>query len=455
MELENKDIIIKGKGIKVYVLSSIFIMIGVLIMIASFFVIKRIYNKYDEMRESYQYSSVDREAVIRFKTASDYLTENVRQYVVTGDVKFAHNYFEEKDVNKNRDISLETVSNGHVFKLECDLLNDAMKQSEELVISEIHAMKLITVANGIDAAKISDEVAAFELSDEEMQYNADEALTKAIDLLYGEAYEVKKEKINWDASNALELIEEESGAIVRENEDQLIVTLNIATALIFAMFILVVLIFIFTTLLVVRPANKFVEALDKKEKLPEIGGYEFRKFARRYNDVYRSDKKNKALLVEQGEIDELTGALKVGTLDLVRHNLSKVAEPLGIMMVDIDNFRSLKEANGYETADKIIAKVAKLFSKSFKSSDYIIRVSQDEFEMFLVRMKKSDADMLLDRIADINEKLKDSSDGLPSASVSVGVAFSESGYDVAVERQADMALNNVKENGRGSCKIAE
>ena len=49
MELENKNIEIKGKGIKVYVLSSIFIMIGVLIMIASFFVIKRIYNKYDEM----------------------------------------------------------------------------------------------------------------------------------------------------------------------------------------------------------------------------------------------------------------------------------------------------------------------------------------------------------------------------------------------------------------------
>lgn len=168
---------------------------------------------------------------------------------------------------------------------------------------------------------------------------------------------------------------------------------------------------------------------------------------------YRSDKKNKELLKEQGEIDELTGTLKVGTLELVRHNLAQSNEALGIMLVDIDNFRSIKEANGYDMADKVVAKVASQFMSAFKSSDYIIRTSQDEFEIFLLRMQQSDSEMLIDRIAQINQKLQDASDGVVAASVSVGVAFSENGYDVEVERKADMALNNVKENGRGTCKI--
>lgn len=52
-------------------------------------------------------------------------------------------------------------------------------------------------------------------------------------------------------------------------------------------------------------------------------------------------------------------------------------------------------------------------------------------------------------------QLQDVSDGVSAASVSVGVAFSENGYTVETEREADMALNYVKKNGRAGCKIAE
>lgn len=135
--------------------------------------------------------------------------------------------------------------------------------------------------------------------------------------------------------------------------------------------------------------------------------------------------------------------------------MSQSNDPLGILMVDIDNFRSIKESNGYEMADKVVSKVANLFISSFKSSDYIIRTSQDEFEIFLLKMKKTDSELLTDRIAQINQKLSDSSDGVVASSVSVGVAFSEKGFTVEAERNADMALNNVKKNGRGNCKISE
>ena len=453
--MKNTDIVIKGKGIKVNILSGIFIALGVVTMIASIFAIKRTYDKYDEMINSYQSVEVQREAADSFRDASDYLTDQSRRFVVTGDIINAENYFEEKYNTKRREAAIEKVENSYTLELESSLLNNAMELSEQLVVQEIHAMKLAAQAMGLDESKLPKEIAAFELTQEELKLDSFRQQNLAVQLLYNSEYEDYKDRINWDINNAIALIKDESGTQYRENEADLIFVLNMATLLVFIMFILLMLIFIFNTLLVVKPAGKFVDLLDKKEKLPEIGGYEFRKFARKYNDIYRSNKKNRELLREQGEVDDLTGTLKAGTLELVRHNLTDNNEPLGIMLVDIDNFRSIKEANGYDMADKVVAKVANLFITSFKSSDYIIRTSQDEFEIFLLRMQQKDADMLSGRIHEINEKLKDSSDGVAAASVSVGISFSENGYTIEAERKADMALNSVKENGRGTCKISE
>ena len=452
--MENKEIVIKGKGIKVNILSGIFIAIGVITMVASIFVIKKIYDKYDEMMDSYQLDEIQKEAADSFQEASDYLTDQSRQFVVTGNIENAENYFEEINVAKRRDAAIAMVENSNALELEVNLLNNAMELSESLAKQETHAMKLATCALNLDESKLPEEIVSYELTEEELGLDSVSQQDLAVHLLYNSEYKDYKDRINWDIDNAIALIKNESGARHRENESDLILVLNIATLLLFIMFILLMMIFIFNVLLVVKPAEKFVELLDKKEKLPEIGGYEFRKFARKYNDIYRSNKKNRELLREQGEVDELTGTLKVGTLELVRHNLSQNNEPLGIMLIDIDNFRSIKEANGYEMADKIVAKVANLFTTSFKSSDYIIRTSQDEFEIFLLRMEQKDSDMLIGRIAEINEKLKDTSDGVAEASVSVGVSFSEAGFTVEAERKADMALNYVKENSRGTCKIS-
>lgn len=452
--MENHDIVIKGKGIKVSILSSIFVAIGVVIMIASIVAISKIYSKFDGMMSAYQFTEIESNAASSFELASDYLTDQARQFVVTGDIEKAENYFEEKDEIKRRDEALLVVENSHTLDIESNLLSNAMELSEALVDYEIHAMKLTASAKKIDESKLPNEIASYELPKEELELNDTEKLNLAIQLLYSDDYEEHKDRIDWDVANAVTLIKDEAGTTYREDESDLILILNVTTLLIFIMFILIMLIFIFNTLLVVRPAKKFVDLLDHNAKLPEIGGYEFRDFARKYNDLYRSNKKNRELLREQGEIDELTGTLKAGTLELVRHNMSQSEEPMGIMMIDVDNFRSIKETSGYEMADKVVAKVANLFVSLFKSSDYIIRTSQDEFVMFLLRMQQTDSELLVDRISEINEKLKDSADGVVKASVSVGIAFSESGYTKEVERKADMALNYVKENGRGGCKIS-
>lgn len=452
--MENRDIVYTGKGIRVGVLSVVFIAIGVLTMIASIFLIKRIYVKFDGMMNFYNFAEMEREASAGFKAASDYLTDQARQFAVNGDISNVENYFFEKDINKRREAALEVIENSNILELEGNLLHSAMELSEGLVELEIHAMKLVATAEKIDAAKLPAMVVSYKLPDDELKLSAGEMKNLAIQLLYSTEYEASKAKINWDTESAIILIKDEAGTSYREEEADLILVLNLAAMFIFIMFILLMLIFIFNTLLVVRPARRFMEFLDKQEKLPVIGGFEFRRFAEKYNDVYRTNRKNRELLREQGEVDELTGTLKVSTLEFVKHNLSQSEDPLGIMLVDIDNFRTIKESSGYDMADKVVAKVAKLFTETFKGSDYIIRISQDEFELFMLRMKQEDSELLTGKIEEINRKLQDTEDGVIAASVSVGVSFSESGYNAETERKADMALNYVKENGRGTCKIS-
>lgn len=451
--MERHEIEIKGKGIRVYVLSAIFILIGVIVMIASYVAIRKIYNRYDEMADSYQFAEIDREAAESFKTASDYLTNQARQFVATGDVVNANNYFEEVNDNQRRNIALDTMGDATNLSVENELLKNAMQQSEELVKYEVHAMKLTARAMKIDESTLPTEVSSYVLPDNEVSLSSAEQQKLAIQLVFGKEYESIKEKINWEVEHAGILVKEESAAQFRKSEASLIIMLDVATVLVSTMFVLIVLIFIFDTLLVVKPAEKFTKAIDEGKELPIIGGYEFRKFARKYNEVYHSDKMNKDLLKEQGEIDELTGALKVNTIDTVRHTLSHHNGPIGIMMVDIDNFRSIKDANGFEMADKVVKKVANQFLINMKDVDYIVRISKDEFELFVHNVTPADSERIAEILNNINKAMKDTSDGVVEASISVGVAFSEDGYDVEVERKADMALNNVKENARGTCKI--
>lgn len=55
---------------------------------------------------------------------------------------------------------------------------------------------------------------------------------------------------------------------------------------------------------------------------------------------------------------------------------------------------------------------------------------QDELELLLLKMNQSDSEMLSERIAKINSELQDTSDGIPVASASVDIDFTENGYNV-------------------------
>ena len=63
--------------------------------------------------------------------ASDYLTENVQRFTLTGDVKYLNQYFEEANVSKRRDQALITMSENHADENLIRQLQEALNGREK------------------------------------------------------------------------------------------------------------------------------------------------------------------------------------------------------------------------------------------------------------------------------------------------------------------------------------
>ena len=71
----------------------------------------------------------------------------------------------------------------------------------------------------------------------------------------------------------------------------------------------------------------------------------------------------------------------------------------------------------------------------------------------MTKFGKSIKNIIQEKVDNLNKILRSGVDGLPVVSVSVGVAFSEVGYNESLMEKADKALYRVKNNGRSNCSF--
>ena len=90
--------------------------------------------------------------------ASDYMTEQVRTFVETGDRKYMQNYFRESDVTKRRDQSLAFIKEIFPDSESYAALEHAMAQSMLLMETEYYAMRLKGEAMGDDISTYPEKV---------------------------------------------------------------------------------------------------------------------------------------------------------------------------------------------------------------------------------------------------------------------------------------------------------
>lgn len=129
--------------------------------------------------------------------------------------------------------------------------------------------------------------------------------------------------------------------------------------------------------------------------------------------------------------------------------------PLSLIMMDVDHFKSFNDTYGHQTGDIVLKCIAKVLEKSQRNTDIAARYGGEEFAIILTMTDEEGAFIFADRVRREIEKLEiNDINGNPVRQVtsSLGIAFYNSGSVSDFIEMADEALYLCKDNGR-NCVI--
>jgi diguanylate cyclase (GGDEF)-like protein len=135
-------------------------------------------------------------------------------------------------------------------------------------------------------------------------------------------------------------------------------------------------------------------------------------------------------------------------LALARRNASQI----GVLYMDLDNFKIINDVLGHPAGDKTLQTVAERLRACVRASDTLARLGGDEFAVILPTLRRpEDADALGQRLLAAIAQPIDLDGQLRHVGISIGVALSDIGAQDPPEqmmKQADLALYQAKEKGR-------
>ena len=392
-------------------------------------------------------------AANQLKHASYYLTTQVRMFAVTQDTKYMDRYFEEALVKRNREQANDTLKTYLPNNYAFIYLDEAYRYSGELMKRECRAMRLVIEAcnylPGGDAASVLNSV---ELTERELAMSAEEKIQAAMDMTHDAHYQLYTDLIEERVDSCIRCVTEERAKAEEENAYILNEQAFAQRAFAICLMLITVVTIVTVMNLVMWPMNAFVNCIRHYQPLPMIGAYELRYLARAYNIMYNENQKTSAHLRHKAEHDPLTSLYNRGTFDRLREEYANL--PIALMLIDVDLFKTINDTHGHETGDDVLKKVARLLDQNFRETDFPCRVGGDEFAVIMTDASSDMKELVREKILRISEALQDTSDGVPSVTLSVGVAFNDrDGGTEDIYKDADRALYVVKTHGRNGVEF--
>ena len=130
---------------------------------------------------------------------------------------------------------------------------------------------------------------------------------------------------------------------------------------------------------------------------------------------------------------------------------------LSVMMVDIDNFKSINDNYGHGGGDYILQQVAETIFSTCRASDFVFRYGGEEFLVVLI---EADTIAALESAERLRKSIEAQKIVLPDGSVasvtlSIGVSTFNGHPDYThLIETADQALYTAKKHGRNRCEVA-
>ena len=385
---------------------------------------------------------------------SDYLTEQVRLFAVTGEHKYLDNFLAEIRENR-REESLEKLAQYNPDAGTYAYLQSELERSNNLAERALYAVRLLLTAEGMEEAAFPKEIQDIVLESEDRNLTADEMTAKAVGLVFNEEYQEVKDEIGSHIDDYLGSIQASIRLRMEKDHDSMVDIMREHQIMVATLFIATVVAFLFVIFLLVRPLRRFVFCIREGKPLDELGAYECRRLAQTYNAMSEQNAENENQLRYQAEHDALTDILNRGAFDRLQNFLKTKDSPLGLLIIDVDKFKQVNDGYGHEMGDRVLKKVAGFLKEGFRSTDYPARIGGDEFAVILCDVTPDEKNAIMAKIEEMNRLLTHPSDDMPVVSLSVGGAFSEKGVSGRLYKKADLALYEVKEHGRCGCRFFE
>lgn len=147
--------------------------------------------------------------------------------------------------------------------------------------------------------------------------------------------------------------------------------------------------------------------------------------------------------------------------DRVQHALARAERhdhPVGVLFIDLDDFKKFNELEGHAIGDQLLAAVAERLRDNLRGPDTAARIGGDEFALLLEDIRKAeDAQLVAERIRESLAEPFDLGDREVVSPSSIGVAVgsprSHSADDLI--RDADVAMYAAKARGKAMTALFE
>ena len=388
------------------------------------------------------------------ESGSDYLTDRVRCFVVTGEIDYLNDFIEEVEQTRRRDRAVERLA---VLLDENDnsainSLNAALSLSNELVEVENRAMRLMLQAEHHDLAGIPADIAGIPLTDSERAMSDEELKDRAQSLVFNNNYMHYKDRIRENVNLCTQALIRSASQELEAASTSLSLLVRIQTAMTIIFFLITLGIVTIITMMVRRPLTKMVLKMQEQEEITPTGVEELRFVTRIYNRILQENRSVREKLSHEASHDALTGLFNRGAYDLLMESTDK--RHMALILIDVDYFKTVNDTYGHAVGDRVLKRVADLMRASFRSVDILCRTGGDEFVVVMTRVNSSMSQLVRSKIGRMNDLLQHPKDDLPPVSLSVGVAFSDRENPQGdIFRDADAALYEVKKAGRRGCRI--
>ena len=245
------------------------------------------------MQTSKMFNRLNRETgnyIVRQKAAhdlmeaSDYLTEMVQRFTLEGDTQYLDNYFEEAFVSKRREASVVTMSENEAEQSLIQGIQEALNESQSLMIREYYAMKLVLEAKEI--RDYPETLRAIELTEADMFLSADEKMEKAQSMVLGTEYYASKEVIRNKLKNSLNQMDSMMASARQETTAEVERELKLIRGAIIGLTVVLLILIGLTAMMATIPMIRASEDIRNRKPIRSSGAKEFRRLAKSYNELY-------------------------------------------------------------------------------------------------------------------------------------------------------------------------